>query len=99
MSCDFYAVTGYEQELEGKFVRHTGTSADVLGVYGMGGLGKSTMSKSLCNHFSQPYSGRVCYIDMKDEAKELERQQMVMKKLVQCNEMVLERQCDISEVK
>lgn len=35
----------------------------ILGFYGMGGLGKTTLCKALCNHFQQDFNGRVYYLD------------------------------------
>lgn len=65
-----------------KFQRYHEISALVLGLYGMGGAGKTTISKCLYNHFFEEFSGRVCHIEMKEGTDALERQQIVMRKLL-----------------
>ncbi|KAG0606188.1 hypothetical protein M758_9G120900 [Ceratodon purpureus] len=69
------------KELAGKFLPHAGIAAQVLGLFGMGGSGKTTMAMVLWNQFNIEFL-RVCYIDVKDESKALERQRLVMRKLL-----------------
>jgi uridine kinase len=65
----------------------------------MGGLGKTTMSKSLCNHFNNEFLGRVCYIEIKNGGSDLERQRMVMMKLLRLDkDVLLQNVSDISQV-
>jgi ABC-type cobalamin/Fe3+-siderophores transport system ATPase subunit len=35
----------------------------VVGMYGVGGIGKSTVCKTLCNELSHEYEGRVCHFE------------------------------------
>jgi len=81
------------------FLPHTRTSAQVLGLYGVGGLGKPSMSKCLCNHFNEQFSGSICYIEIKEEVKVLEQQRLVMRKLLRLGDLLLKIVCDVSEVK
>lgn len=86
------------QELAAKFLPHSETSAQVLGLYGMGGFGKTTMSMSLCNRFRNE-SLRVCFIDIKDEIKALERQQLVMRKLLNLDNRLVQDVRHLAQVK
>jgi len=36
----------------------------VFGLYGMGGIGKTTTCKTLCNVLSSDFEGRVCHIEL-----------------------------------
>jgi len=36
----------------------------VVGLYGMGGIGKTTACKTLCNELSNDFEGRVCHIEL-----------------------------------
>ena len=90
---------GHLQFLANKFQPDPKTSASVLGLYGMGGLGKTTISKSLCNHFNREFLGRVCYIEIKEGMDALERQRIVMRKLLRPDESILQNICDASQVK
>jgi len=38
--------------------------AKVVGLYGVGGIGKTTACKTLCNEFSNDFEGRVCHIEL-----------------------------------
>lgn len=73
---------GLSQILACKFLPNTRISAKLLDLYGMGGLGKTTIAKSLRNYFNNGFSTRVCYIEINEETKALERQRMVMRKLL-----------------
>lgn len=52
----------------------------MLGLYGMGGLGKSTICKAPCNHFQEEFCGRVCHVELGNEDP-LSLQMQVLKKL------------------
>jgi GTPase SAR1 family protein len=36
----------------------------VVGLYGMGGVGKTTISKALCNQMFGDFCGKVCHIEL-----------------------------------
>jgi len=40
----------------------------IVGIYGVGGIGKTTTCKTLCNELSSKYEGRVCHIEFQSEA-------------------------------
>ena len=40
----------------------------LVGIYGVGGIGKTTACKVLCNGLSQEFKGKVSYIDLGSES-------------------------------
>ncbi len=42
----------------------------VLGLYGMGGIGKSSICKALCNEFFTRFHGKVCYAKLGKKKEE-----------------------------
>ncbi|KAG0605826.1 hypothetical protein M758_9G090600 [Ceratodon purpureus] len=42
----------------------------VLGLYGMGGIGKTSISKALCNDFFTEFHGKVCHAELERGSKE-----------------------------
>ena len=49
-----------------------------LGLYGMGGLGKTTMCRALYWHFWSKFSQRACIVDLGIASRKLERQKDLM---------------------
>lgn len=84
------------------FVEHTPSSdrsllrPQKLGLYGMGGLGKTTMCKALCNHFQKEFNGRVCHVELGCESP-LTLQKKVLKNLLRVRDDLLERVTNASE--
>jgi len=35
----------------------------VVGIFGVGGIGKTTTCKTLCNELSNKYQGKVCHVE------------------------------------
>ncbi|KAG0575840.1 hypothetical protein KC19_5G034700 [Ceratodon purpureus] len=60
-----------------------------LGLYGMGGLGKTTMCRALCKYFHEDFYGRVCHVELGSKPP-LELQKMVMSKLLRLGKEVVE---------
>ena len=69
-----------------------------LGLYGVAGVGKTTMSKALCDCFRRDYLERVCYLDLGSASKVLERLKQVMKTLCRSEDNFLSRLNDPNEV-
>ena len=36
----------------------------VVGLFGMGGVGKTTISKVMCNHYFGGFNGKVCHVEL-----------------------------------
>ncbi|KAG0556527.1 hypothetical protein KC19_11G060000 [Ceratodon purpureus] len=62
----------------------------VMGVYGMGGIGKTSICKALCNEYETRFCGRVCHAELERISKaELLRQ--VLKRLTDLSHELLDR--------
>eukprot|EP01018_Ginkgo_biloba_P033964 Gb_01384 [translate_table: standard] len=57
------------------------SSAKLLAVYGMGGTGKTTLCKILCNHFLNEFRGRACHITLGIGISILDLQKKVLREL------------------
>jgi uridine kinase len=54
----------------------------VVGIYGVGGIGKTTTCKTLCNELSNKYEGKVCHIEFQSEASK-DSKELLQKVLVE----------------
>ena len=59
-----------------------------LGLYGMGGLGKTTMCRALCTYFHEDFYGRVCHIELGSKPP-LALQKMVLTRLLRLSDQVV----------
>ena len=70
----------------------------ILGLHGMGGVGKTLLCMALCNHFHIEYIGRICYVEVQSGANVLELQKMILKRLTFASEDLLDLITTIEEV-
>jgi GTPase SAR1 family protein len=59
-----------------------------LGVYGVGGIGKTTACKVLCNDYFEEFEGKVCHIELGNGSKLLILQE-VLKRLTETDERLV----------
>ncbi|KAG0569867.1 hypothetical protein KC19_6G122000 [Ceratodon purpureus] len=59
--------------------------AQVVGLYGVGGIGKTTACKSLCKDLSMEFDGRVCHVEFGGDTSERDRMREVLKRLTNTN--------------
>lgn len=62
----------------------------ILGLYGMRGMGKTLICKALCDHFSDEYSERVCYVEYSDGSY-LELLKLILEELTDIDEKALQK--------
>ena len=90
-------------------MRGTSGGPSFLGLYGASGVGKTTLSKALCDEFCRVYMGRVCHVDLGDAPRmdkarygvlnlRLERVKWMLKKLCGLDKEALASIHDVDEV-
>jgi GTPase SAR1 family protein len=62
--------------------------ARMLGVYGVGGIGKTTACKVLCNDYFEEFEGKVCHIEFGIGSKLLILQE-VLKRLTETSQELI----------
>lgn len=62
----------------------------IFGLYGIGGIGKSTACMTMCNEYSKEFHGRVCHVEFGD-GSELQLLQKVLKKLTKTKHELIEK--------
>ncbi|KAG0598288.1 hypothetical protein M758_12G061400 [Ceratodon purpureus] len=68
----------------------------IIGLYGMGGIGKTTIGKALCNELSSKFHDRVCHIEF-GSGTEMELLRKTLKTCTQIRHDVLDELDDISQ--
>lgn len=60
----------------------------VMGLYGVGGIGKTTISKAICNEKYKEYGGKACHIEFGMKSYE-ELRKVVLTDLAQADPTIL----------
>ncbi|KAI5069424.1 hypothetical protein GOP47_0015725 [Adiantum capillus-veneris] len=63
----------------------------VLGMFGIGGAGKSTACMLITESMRKAFSGRVCHVEFKPDTSTLKLQCTVLRELIRDNEVFLDR--------
>ena len=69
----------------------------VVGLYGIGGIGKTTICKALCSEFSPKFGDFVCHVELGSKS-ELEMLQNTLKKLNNMEHDVVDKLDDVDKV-
>ena len=69
----------------------------VVGMYGVGGIGKTTICKALCNELSSRFWDNVCHVEF-GQGSELKLLQKALKRLTTLNHEMLDKLDDVEEV-
>jgi GTPase SAR1 family protein len=63
--------------------------ARVVGLYGTGGVGKTTIAKVLCNQKFGEFAGKVCLVELGPDKAPAESLKIVLRELTEVNEEIL----------
>lgn len=71
----------------------------VIGLYGVGGTGKTTLCKTLCNGFFPDFAGKVCHLEVRCKIKTpIETQKEVLHALTGASKELLRAVTDFDKV-
>jgi hypothetical protein len=68
-----------------------------FGMYAMGGMGKTTMSRVLCNEFSSEFLGKVCHVELNNHAI-IDLRKALLRTLTKWSESEMSKLTDESQV-
>jgi GTPase SAR1 family protein len=63
--------------------------ARVVGLYGTGGVGKTTIAQVLCNQKFGEFAGKVCLVELGPDKAPAESLKIVLRELTEVNEEIL----------
>lgn len=61
--------------------QHRRNGVRVIGLHGIGGIGKTTICKAMCNEMSKEFHGKVCHIELKSSSEPVQLLREVLKRL------------------
>ena len=68
-----------------------------FGMYAMGGMGKTTMSRVLCNEFSSEFLAKVCHVELNNHDT-INLQKALLRTLTKWNEIDMSKLTNESQV-
>jgi hypothetical protein len=71
--------------------------ARVVGMHGIGGKGKTTICKVMCNYFHSSFHGKVCHVEL-EKMSLIELQKKVLRELTEAGDVLLQRVEDAGQV-
>jgi Ni2+-binding GTPase involved in maturation of urease and hydrogenase len=69
----------------------------VVGMYGVGGIGKTTICKALCNELSSRFHDNVCHVEI-GHRSEMKLLRKALKRLTTLSHEILDKLDDVEEV-
>ncbi|KAG0615814.1 hypothetical protein M758_5G068900 [Ceratodon purpureus] len=63
----------------------------VIGLHGIGGIGKTTICKAMCNEMSKEFHGKVCHIELKSSTEAVQLLRELLKRLTKSKHDIVDR--------
>ena len=54
----------------------------MIGLYGVGGMGKTEICKMMCNEMDGEFDGKVCYVELRNSEGNSKGQHLLVKELL-----------------
>ena len=75
----------------------TSSSVGMIGLFGMGGIGKTTICKALCKHLRKKFRDDVCHIEL-GSSTEMKSLQKALKRFSEIRHDIVDNMDDVEQV-